>query len=174
MYQLGMFAAKWAAKRFDPDASETDPGSWNWSSYLKGSVGAVLGGMVANMLKPGSGQKALEGGLNLMIYKAIQNELISGSDWAAGQLGEDDEDYDEGYFLGEDDDYVPDEYLLTGTDEYPLMFGEDGELYPADDIHRLPEVEMDGYGQLEPVGPLGQLEPVGPLGADPYSRAYNL
>lgn len=177
--QIGMFSAKWAAKRFGEGASETDPESWNWASYLKGAAGAAAAGMLANMVKPGWGQKILEGGLNLMAYKAIQNELIAGNDWAVSQFGAD------------EDDYVPTEYLLTGDDEdeYSPMFGaaeddeglwglsEDGEPIPVDDAHRLPEVSYDGYGEsalVEP-GRLGStLEPVGPMGGDPFREAYEL
>jgi hypothetical protein len=152
-----MLAAKFAAKKFGDAASETDPGSWNWASYVKGSVGAVLAGFAANMVRRGSGQKVLEGGLALMMYKAVQNELIVNSQWASEQFGQ--------------DDYIPDEYLLTGNDDDPYYYGQDGQLYPADNRHRFPEVQIGGA--LVPVGPLGEtLEPVGPLGADPWRSAY--
>jgi hypothetical protein len=158
--QLGMFAAKWAAKRFGGEAGalESDHGSWSATSYIKGAIGSVVAAMLANSFKPGTGQKVLAGGLNLMIYKAAQNEFIQGSDWAANQFGE-------------GDGYVPDEYqgmLLAGQygEETPFMLAEDGEFYPADDEYRM-------QGVLEPVGPMGsELEPVGPLGVDPYSEAY--
>lgn len=159
--QLGMFAAKWAAKRFDPDATEADRDSWNWSSYMKGALGGVAAGMLANTMRRGAGQKVLEGALNLMVYKAVQNELIPQSDWAMNQFGQ-------------DDDYTPDEYLLTGEDDSPMMYGADGELYPADDDYRmLPEVSM-GQSAMEPIGPLGasNLEPLGPLGQDPWMDAF--
>lgn len=157
--QSGMFGAKWMAKRFGADANETDPGSWDWSSYAKGAGGAIITAILANMVKPGKGQKVLEGGLNYVIFKAIQNELITQSDWAQEQFGA-------------DDDYTPDEYLLTGEDDWFL--GADGNMYPSDERHRLPSA---GYGDtLEPVGPLGfgdVLEPVGPLGeSDPFKEAW--
>lgn len=157
--QIGMFAAKWASKRFGSAATETDPASWTWDSYLKGAVGAVGAGFLANMLKAGTGQKVLEGGLNFMVFKALQNEVIAGSTWASSQFGA--------------SEYVPDEYLLTGQDEDWFM-GADGNQYPTDEMYRLPEA---GYGDvLQPVGPLGDaLQPVGPLGSvqDQYRRAYN-
>jgi len=161
--QLGMFAAKWCAKRWGDAASETDPGSWNWASYVKGALGAVGAGILVSMLKPSMGQKALEGGLNIMMYKVLQNELISTNDWATGQFGQ---------------DYTPDEYLLTGG-EGDWFLGEDGNYYPSDERYRLPEAGYEGYGEpslfgdtLQPVGPLGDtLEPVGPLG-DPYAETW--
>lgn len=157
--QAGMFGAKWAAKRFGEAASETDPGSWNYASYLKASVGAVGAALLCNLVRPGMGQKSLEGGLNYIIFKALQNEVIAGNAWASAQFGA-------------DDDYVPDEYgtpALVGETENGehFMLGEDANYYPADDSYR------DMTGILEPVGPLGALEPVGPLGqSDPFERAW--
>ena len=149
-----MFSAKWAAKRFSDEypASEDDPESWNYASYLKGGAGCTVAAVLANMLRPGMGQKVLEGGINLMTFKLIENELIPQSDWATEQFGQ-----------GE-----------VYTDEYgtPYMLGQGG-YYPVDERHRLPE-EMLG-DSLEPVGPLGQavLEPVGPLGSDDaWGSAY--
>jgi len=159
--QLGMFAAKWAAKRFGEDASETDPGTWNWASYVKGSLGAVGAALLLKQFKPGMAQKALEGGLNLMMYKALENEVIAKNEWAVAQFGEGDE-------------YTPDEYLLTGDQKWFL--GQDGNYYPAQEQHRLPEA---AYGDsLEPVTRLGSygdsLEPVSHLGEedDPFATAW--
>lgn len=148
--QLGMFAATWSAKRWGSSATQTDPDSWTWDSYLKGAIGSVGAAMLANMMKPGSGQKVLEGGLNMMTNKAIQNELIAGSTWAAEQFGE---------------AYSPDEYLMTGDENWFL--GEDGRLYPTDEEYRLPEATYDGYGNaLTPVGPMGDtIQPVTSLGS---------
>lgn len=167
--QTGMFAAKFAAKLGGADATETDPATWDWASYIKGSAGAVGAALLMGMLKRSHAQKVLEGGLNFIVFKAIQNELIPQSEWAQNWLGQADEEY------------VPDEYLMTGTDDYPLMFGQDGELYPADDRHRmLPEVEMEGYGDvLERPGRLGGYGDVmerpgrlGEYGVDPFAKAY--
>ncbi|MCK4785550.1 MAG: hypothetical protein KAV87_17485 [Desulfobacteraceae bacterium] len=152
MTTLGMFAAKWAAKRFGEAATETDPNSWNYASYLKGAAGAAAAGFIANMLKRGTGQRVLEGGLSLMAYKLVQNELIPQSSWATGQFGASDDRYpgvieenDEGdpYILGEDNEWYP----LEGAEDYRMM-----------------EPEMYGEALVEP-GPLGDalVEP-GPLG----------
>ena len=155
--QLGMFAAKWAAKRFgDLHATETDPESWGWESYLKGALGAVAAGALAQNVKRGSGQKVLEGGLNLMAYKMVQNELVPRSSWASGQLGE---------------GYAPGEVVENEAGE-PYLLGDDGEWYPVDERHRLPEQNLQA--DLEPPGRLGDvLEPPGRLGDDPYARAFH-
>jgi len=157
--QIGMWAAKAAAKLFGATASETDPASWDWASYLKAAMGGVGAGIISNMVKPGTGQKVLEGALNYVTFKAIQNELVVKSDWAVEHLGQDDE-------------YVPDEYLLTGEDE-SWFLGQDGGTYPTDEMYRLPEAYM-GDTLVRP-GRLGDtLVPVDQLGsvADEYRRAY--
>ena len=166
--QIGMWAAKKAARSFvfgdsTNYATENDAGSWSAMSYLKGSLGGLGAAVLVNMLKPGMGQKVLEGAANLMVYKALMNEVVYKSEWATQHFGAD-----------EDDAYTPDEYLLTGANEDWFM-GADGNRYPTDERYRaLPEAT---YGRLEPVGPLGRLEPVGPLGfggsvADAYRADY--
>lgn len=175
-FQAGMFAAKFAAKKFgDNRATETDPESWSWDSYLKGAFGAIAAGIIAQKIKPGSGQNVLRGGLNLMIFKLIENEWIPKSEFATAHFGQDDEL--PGYVLGE---------VYENEEGTPYMLGEDGEWAPADDRHRLPEdaeAMMGGYDddddellgdELQPPGRLGgnDLEPVGPLGADPYAEAF--
>lgn len=151
---LGMMAAKWAAKRFGQPATETDPGSWNYASYLKGAAGAAVAGFLANMVRRGSGQKVLEGGMSLMLYKLIQNEFIAGSTFWSGQLGATNQRYPgvieenaagEPFILGEDYQWRP----LEGADNYRMM----------------PDSGMYGSALVEP-GPLGEaLVPPGPLGA---------
>lgn len=122
---IGMFAAKWAAKRFGTAATETDPTTWNYASYLKGSGGAAVAGFIANMVKPGWGQKVLEGGMSLMLYKLVQNEMIPNSTFWTAQLGQADQPYrepgvietnsaGEPYILGEDYEWHP----LEGVDDY--------------------------------------------------------
>jgi hypothetical protein len=165
MYLIGMFGSKWMAKRFGGGASETDPESWNYRSYLQGGLGAVASAFAMQMIKPGSGQKVLEGGMNLMLYEMIQNELIQPNAWAQGQFG------DMGYGEMGDGGYEPGD---VEQDEYgrTYLLGDNGQWreLPEDVGGALQPVGP--LGQLEPVGPLGQLEPVGPLGAsDPYARA---
>lgn len=150
-YQVGMFGAKWLAKRFGGGASEIDPEIWTWKEYAKGGLGAVAAGWLANMVKPGSGQKVLEGGLNLIVYEMIQNELIAGNEWATGQFGEGEAAYLPGDVAQDDE----------GTS---YLLGEDYQW------RALPDESMTGT--LTPVGPLGEtLQPVGPLGEDPYAKA---
>jgi len=168
MNAIGMFAAKWAAKRFGEAASETDPGSWNYASYLKGAAGATVAAYLANMVKRGSGQRVLEGGMSLMLYKLVQNELIAGNSFWSGQLGASEE-------------RVPGVVEENSAGE-PFILGEDYQWYPlsgADD-DRIDDYEMYGYGDaLVSPGPLGYgdaLVSPGPLGASDvdeiYARSY--
>lgn len=164
---LGMFAAKWLAKKWGPAATETDPSSWNWSSYLKGAGGAVAAGFLANMVKPGSGQKVLEGGLAFMAFKIVENEFIAGKpNWEAQ--------------LGGVSERVPGSIETNSAGE-PFVLGDDGEWYPmegAEDYNYvLGEEEPYLYGEnaLVPPGPLGNalVEP-GPLGfgEDAFARPF--
>lgn len=137
----GMLGSKFFAKRLGAGASELDPDSWTWRSYLQMAAGGFATGIVANMLKRGTGQKALEGALSLLAYELMQNELIAPSETMSGWLGEDDE---------------------------PFIYGDDGEPIPLDDSYRmqldLPELPEGMEGALEPPGRLGFGDAVGPAG----------
>lgn len=159
---MGMFAAKWAAKRWGEAATETDPNTWNYASYLKGALGAGVAGFLSNMLKAGTGQRVLEGGMSLMLYKLVQNELIPNSTWATNQFGAvrtpgtiEENNEGEPYILGEDYQWYP----MEGADDYRMT--PDG-----------------GYNELTEPGPLGfgdSLTEPGPLGADLtniYGRSF--
>lgn len=156
---IGMLAGTWAAKRGTDDlessATQTDPESWTGMSYLKGSIGAFVAGFLGSMVRPGWGQKILEGGLSLMAYKVIQNELIPKSEWAARQFGADDEAA----------------AIAYGPDGVPYLLGQGYEM-PVDERHRLPEGYAMLGDQLEVPGRLGsELEPPGRLG-DTWENAY--
>lgn len=156
-FQAGMFGAKYAAKLFGGQAMEADPATWGYKQYIQGSLGAVAAGFIAQLLKPGSGQRVLEGGLNLMAYKMIQNELIAGNEWATGAFG--------AYYEGaEPGSYLPGDVEQDESGRSYLL-GEDYQW------RALPE-DVSGMGALQEVGPLGEtLTPPGALGADPYARA---
>jgi len=153
--QIGMLGAQWAAKRFGPEASELDPSTWAVSSFAKGALGAFGIAIVANMVRPGFGQKVLTGGLAHITHRLIRNKLIEQSSWATEQFGAD----DEGIYV--DSDGTP--YASNG-----------GEYLPLDEQHRMLPSGSVGDSLVSP-GPLGQLYPVGPLGEDfsEYSRAYS-
>lgn len=154
---IGMFAAKFAAKRFgDQIASETDPTTWNAMSYVKAGVGAVGAGLLANMVRPGWGQKIMEGGLAWTVFKAVENEVIHGNATAEKWLGQD--------YLYEGVGADPN-VLVLDEDSTPYMTGQDGQLLPLDESHRmLPSMTYSG-DVLTPPGRLGDvLTPPGRLG----------
>lgn len=151
----GMFGAKWAAKRFGEQASETDPSSWNYMSYIKAGLGALATAFVAQNIKRGSGQKVLEGGLAYVAFKLVQNELIAGNTWASEQFGA--EQYYPSEYLDGADEYSPGDVEINGAGEHYLL-GQDYQW------QRLPE-GMSGPSALKEVSRLGSvMEPVGPLG----------
>lgn len=158
---IGMFSAKFAAKLWGADATEIDPNSWDAMSYIKAGAGAVGAGFLANMIKPGLGQKVMEGGLAFTMFKALENEVIAGNATASKWLGEDDAYVYDG--IGAEDPNV----LVLDDEETPYMQGANGEYLPLDESHRmLPEIQYDGVGDiLAPPGRLGDiLTPPGRLG----------
>jgi hypothetical protein len=151
---IGMFAAKWAAKRGTPDAIESDPATWNGMTYIKGGLGAIGAGWAANMIKPGSGQKVLEGGLLLLAYKAAQNHVVPKNTFLTNQFG-----------FGAEPTYMPGDVETNSSGE-PFILGQDGQtwipLAEGDESW-----EMMGQDALEVPGRLGfgdVIEPAGRLG----------
>lgn len=152
---VGMFAAKFAAKRFGDPATETDPSTWNYTSYLKAAGGGIAAGMLVNMLKPGMGQKVLEGALAFTIFKAVQNELIVKSEGATKWFGGADDPNvldigDDGAYLGE----LPldESHRMNGPMTMPELTvgGWDGEDDYGDDDY--------GYdGDVVPINRLGDV-----------------
>lgn len=180
---IGMFAAKWAAKRFGSPATETDPASWNAASFIKGAIGAVGGGILMNMVKPGSGQAVLRGGLSLMAYKLLENKVIANSPFWSGQLGADEgagrvpgvieyNGYGEPYVLGDDYQWRP----LSGADDYRAItdgYGAD-EYVMGDALVRpgpLGAEEMYGDALVAP-GPLGGFGAEEMYGASDLDRSF--
>lgn len=174
---LGMLAAKLTAKLGGAGATETDPASWGAREYLQGAAGAVGAGFLLSSIRNSWGKEALRGGLYLMLYKIVQNELIANSPTATTWLGQDDEL----------EPYYPTEYMGMGQDQYvpgnvypnsagePYLLGQDGNWYPIEETHRLPE-ETSAYvgDDLVTPGPLGdELVPVTALGkTDAWDKAF--
>lgn len=158
LMDIGMFAAKFGAKRFGTaTASETDPTTWDWMSYIKGGIGAVSLAFLANSIRRGTGQRILDGGLAYIGFKLIENELISKNEKLISWLGED-EPYMYGY--GQSDPNV----LVLDEDETPYIQGDNGYMLPLDERHRLM-----GDSLVQP-GRLGDVLAVpGRLGADARS-----
>jgi hypothetical protein len=139
--ELGALAARFAKNKGTP-APDLDIEAWTWQTYAKTAGASLLAGMVANLVKPGSGHKVMLGGLFFTFDNLIRRELIERSEWAVSNLG-----------AGESDQ------MYVDSDGNPYY----GEL-PLDERHRM--LPMPSMGDaLVPVGPLGDsLVSPGPLG----------
>jgi hypothetical protein len=148
--------------------------------------------MIAENIKRGTGQKVLEGGLALLAYKVLVNEVAPQNEWFQEQFGADefemlgaDDDYEA--IFGADDDYTEgDAYLADDGETYIL--GTDGRWYPVSEQHRQISADEDDLlggplqqpghlgGQLRPPGRLGEMAVYPPEGRykdDPFMRAYD-
>jgi hypothetical protein len=171
-FQIGMLAAKFAAKKGGGEIVpvDTDPGTWGYGSYLRGALGAVVAAGAANLIKPGWGQKVLVGGLNEVASRVIRNELIEKSSWAKQHFGQ---DYETEWA------YRPDgvgqsEQLYVDTDGTPYLRGAGQDYLPLDEQHRMLPSTPGYYGDaLVQPGPLGDtLVQPGPLGQSEALRRY--
>lgn len=182
-----MLAAKWAAKKFPGMEGGADTDNWTFKNYLAGGAGALIAGFIAENFKKGVGQKVLEGGIDLLMYKIFMNEVVPQNTFLTEQFGAEDEivllgeDDEPVVLLGEDDDDEIDEGdLLLGDDGELYMMGADGYTRPVDESHRILAAEManralnarpvNGYGgELMRPGALGfagELERPGTLGGE--------
>jgi hypothetical protein len=134
---IGMFAAKAAARRFGLDSSETNPESWTWRSYIQAGLGGAGAALLFNAVKPGKGQKVLEGALAFTLFKMLQNELVVKNETATKWFGADEEEQDPNLLnldlegIGADDDeelvYVDDNgQEIPMSDEYRMQVSNDG------------------------------------------------
>ena len=140
---IGMFAAKLGARKFG-NGLETDPTTWTWGTYLKAGAGAFVGAMAANMVRPGMGQRVLNGGLAFVLFKLVQNELVTKSPKAQEWFGADDplEGYDGYGYLGADDPNV----LQLDGEGTPWMMSDNGQMLPLDERHRMQLDGEDSWG----------------------------
>ncbi len=164
---IGMFAAKAAARRFGLDSSETNPESWTWRSYIQAGLGGAGAALLFNAVKPGKGQKVLEGALAFTLFKMLQNELVVKNETATKWFGADDEEQDPNLLnldlegIGADDD------------EELVYVDDNGQEIPMSDEYR-----MQGLGSVMlPVGRMGgfggfgdAIATPGPLGNDSRSQ----
>jgi hypothetical protein len=142
---IGMFAAKWGAKKFPGVSGGSDREDWAFSNYLAGGATGFLAGFLAENFKKGAGQKVLEGAIDLLVYKMIQNEVIPKNEFLTEQFGDDEmvllgEDGEPIVMLGEEEAEEGD--LLLGENGEVYMMGADGYTRPIDESHRLIATEL--------------------------------
>ncbi|MDD3380007.1 MAG: hypothetical protein PHD68_02165 [Rugosibacter sp.] len=150
--EIGILAARFAKKRLGPAADDYDPTTWNVWSDVKGAAGAVAGGLIANAIKPGTGQKVMLGGLLYIADRIVRNNIINQSPWAIAQFGADEEQGGEGMYVDESGD----PYASTAQGMMPL----------TEEHRALPTGSAYGYGDslVTPSALGGRLEPIGPMG----------
>ncbi len=155
----GALAAKLAQKKFGDGTEET--GNWTWKDYLTGALGVAAVSWASKGLfkgRPGTSQAIMDGGMLILAYKIITNEIVPMSETAQKWLGQDDgtgaQPDDEGSWaaggfsvgdLYEDDSGVT--YVL----------GADGLWRTADNSHRqLPDGTGLSGNLVRPSAQLGQ------------------
>jgi len=161
----GAMGAKLAQKKFGSQTEES--GVWDWKDYLAGGVGVVaisLGSKYLFKASSSTSQKILEGGLAIMLFKALTQKLVPMNDTAQRYLGDD--DYSE---FGED--------ILS-----PGELGDIDALYGEDDDYMLPgsmDLNSDGNWQAQWNDSLNDdIVSTGPLGSsnetdeDAYANAF--
>lgn len=146
---IGAMAGKLAQRRWGNGAAENE--NWTWKDYAFGSLGVLGAQLAAKHLFRASAQtqqQIMTGGLLLMGFKLLTNEIIPMSATAHKWLGEDGEEY------------LPGDTYATAMGE-AFVLGSDGQWRPADSSDRL-------LGDtLSPPGRLGDvLSPPGRLGQD--------
>ncbi|MDJ0766293.1 MAG: hypothetical protein QNJ97_25155 [Myxococcota bacterium] len=116
----GIFAAKFGANKFSDSGGDLE--DWDMKAYLGAGLGAYVGGLLAENIKAGAGQKVLDAGLAYTLFKALRNELIGRSEWATKHFGQDELHPD--YYEGEEYDQPGD--VLVGRSGERLVLTDDG------------------------------------------------
>lgn len=147
---IGAMAAKITQRKFGDKTAEGS--NWTWKDYLLAGLGTGVVGLGSRYLlriNPATSQKIMEGGLLLIAYKLITNEVAPmnselskwiGADegvpigYGYGYMGAADEGSWSGFSIG---DLYEDAYGRT------FMLAEDGTWQDVTDTGRL----LGGYGQ---------------------------
>ena len=173
----GALIAKVAQKRFGDKTSES--GNWTWKDYVAGAIGTLAGSLAARHLLRSTAatqQKVLEGGLLILTFKLITQEIVPMSATAEEWLGNDGQTYSPGdvyqtadgasYLLGADGMW---KYLPANTAaqfEQGGFVGSDvvapGRLGAAPIVPRAPQRDMAGESVMRPSY----------LGEDEYEDAW--
>ena len=138
----GAMAAKLIQRRWGGGSSESD--NWDWKDYLfaaLGTLGAGIGSKYLFRASSATQAKVMAGGLILIGYKLITNELVPLSATAETWLGEDGNQYKSG-----------DRFVSPNGESYIL--GSNGEWLPEGVYPKMTE----GTGDvIEPVSRLGDV-----------------
>lgn len=141
----GALLAKVSQKRFGDKTAED--GNWTWKDYVAGGLGALAASLGSRYLLRATAntqQKVLEGGLLILTFKLITQEIVPMSTTAMEWLGEDGNTYRAG-----------DLYETEAGEQYMLGAGGEWQYLPA---NTGAQFEQGGFvGESEPVSPPGRL-----------------
>lgn len=158
----GALAAKLGQKKFGSGKDEDAGGGWEWKDYLIGGLGALAASMLSRHVmrsNPATAQKVLEGGLLILAFKLVTQEIVPMSDTAKGWLG-DNAQAAPGYEVGD---------LAEGADGQTYVLGSDWRWRPVDAGNRLLGAADDDDFTISDA-----LVSPGRLGADEYDFSDSL
>jgi len=161
----GMLIAQFFAKKFAKGGGANNV-NWDAKNYGFAALGALAAGLAGNLIKKGSGQEMFKGGLALVMYKLVTNEIAPKSDWLEAQLGQFDELNPAYQAAG----YLPEADIeeMDVMEDYEYLLGEGNVYAPAED-----EFYPNMGEPVVPVSSLGEaITEVSDLGEDPYSAAF--
>lgn len=152
----GMLAAHFFAKRFSTGGALRD--QWTWQNYALAIVGGFASGLVAEMVRKGSGKQFLQGSMALCAYRLISDTVAARVPFVSSNFGSTDITTAPAGFLGSDGQtyYPGDLYGAEDGDQY--VMGADGLWRSTSDNYRIAE-------SMKPASSLGDtVRPVSSLG----------
>lgn len=169
---VGALLTQFAAKKWGTTGGANE--NWGVKAYGMGALGGIVGAILADSVKKGSGKYVLQGAFTLLAYKAFVNEVASKNETLGKYFGENDEQM----LLGQDEpEYLAGDVYTDSLGENYVL-GTDGNWRPIDESHRLMgddelgEEYLLGESLVTP-GRLGEalVEP-GRLGDDQLTALY--
>ena len=170
---IGIAAGLLLRKKFGKSMSAQ--GQWQWQDFLMAGVGALGAATIARHVFRASEQTSkniLTGGLMLIAYRVLTDQIVTRSDTLANWIGEEGEGAWQG--VGAGDQVLPGDVMLGADNTPEFVMGSDGQWRPIDDSHRmLPEnaAGMDGLVSPGALGDVDGLVSPGALGAEGYGGA---
>lgn len=164
----GMLAAQYAAKKWGGLGGGDHDREWTPRHYLMGGLGSLGAGLVAEMVRSGSGKKMFTGGLSLLGFNLVTKQLASRSDDVHAMFAGTGQTFrgDDGNIYRPGDTYM-------GEDGEVFIMGEGGGWSPMGYMGGVPtEADFQDLGResLTPPGHLGAYDEF--MGAgDPYVDA---
>lgn len=138
----GMLAGSFFAKRFSTGGGLRD--SWQWQNYAMALIGGFASGIVAEMVKRGSGKQFLQGAIALCAYRAVSDTIAARVGFVGANFGAADaaalpaaySQFQPRAFLGSDGQtYAPGD-IYPALDGETYVMGQDGNWRATGDDYR--------------------------------------